>query len=123
MDMIAEAADDLDEMLREHASAPVGYRKDGSAQAIPVPATIGHSTFEALNADGMVIRFETRDFHVSVKDFADVPRKGDRVLETTKDGRRLEYQVCVPMGRQSCWEWADSFHLRRKIFTQLVESD
>jgi hypothetical protein len=123
MDMIAEAAEDLEDTLREFASVNVGYRAAGSSHIDIVPATIGHSAHEALTGDGIVIRFETRDYSISLKDYAAVPKKGDRILETDAAGVRREYEVCVPIGRQACWQWADSFQRRRRIHTQLVESD
>lgn len=122
-DMIAKGAAWFDAQRKEHLSVMVDYQPTGAMFAKAVHATIGMSRWDSMDAAGQMVRFETRDYFVSVDEMRDNPKRGDRIHETDAAGTRRTYEVMVPGGSNNPWTWADRGQRIRRIHTQLVESD
>ncbi len=122
-DMIAKGAAWFDQQRKEHLSVMVDYQPTGAMFAKSVHATIGMTRWDSMDSVGQMIRFETRDYFVSVDEMRDNPKRGDRIHETDAAGTRRTYEVMVPGGANNPWSWADRGQRIRRIHTQLVESD
>jgi hypothetical protein len=120
-DMIAKGVDWLESQRKQHLAVMVGYRRQGALFVQPVAATIGGTRWDSMDAAGQVIRFETRDYFVSVDDLADPPRRGDVIVETV-NGVERTYEVMIPGGANNPWSWADRAQRVRRIHTQLIET-
>lgn len=119
-DMIANGVTWFEQQRREHLAVTVEYLPFGAASASSVRATIGGSRFESVDSAGQVMRFETRDFLISVEDYATAPVRGDQITET-QGGVARTYEVMIPGGGQNPWLWADRSQRVRRIHTSLVE--
>ena len=119
-DMIAAGVTWFEQQRREHLAVTVDYLPLGALEAVSVRATIGGSRFEAVDASGQVMRFETRDFLIAVEDYAAAPVRGDQITETQGGVERI-YEVTIPGGGQNPWLWADRSQRVRRIHTSLVE--
>ena len=119
-DMIANGVTWFEQQRREHLAVTVDYIPIGAEEALAVRATIGGSRFESVDSAGQVMRFETRDFLISVEDYATAPVRGDQIVET-QGGVERAYEVMIPGGGQNPWQWADRSQRVRRIHTTLVE--
>lgn len=122
-DMIAKGAAWFDAQRKQHLAVNVEYKPAASMFAKSVPATIGMTRWDSVDAAGAVVRFETRDYFVSVSDYQPDPKRGDKIHEIDASGTRRTYEVMVPGGANNPWSWADRGQRIRRIHTQLVESD
>lgn len=115
--MLSVGAVWLDAQRREHLSDWVAYRRGGVTH--PVRATPSSSTFEVQDANGIIERWESRDFVISVIDLPfSPPEKGDLIIETNGT-TVLTYQVLAPRGME-VWRW-DAFRTAVRVHTKLVE--
>ena len=119
-DMIAAGVTWFEAQRREHMAVNVDYQPvvDGE---VTVPATVGGSRFESVDAAGQILRFETRDYVIAVQDYAPNPVRGDRIREVDQNGIARIYEVMVPAGAGNPWQWADRSQRARRIHTILVE--
>lgn len=122
-DLIAKGVSWFEEQRKLHMAVNVEYRGLGTLVPVTVPATIGGSRFEAADASGQIIRYETRDFFVSVSDWPEAPVRGDRITETDADGVKRVYEVSLPAGAGNPWQWGDRSQRVRRIHTSLVRVD
>lgn len=121
-DMIAAGAEWFESQRRQHMSVNVSYKPADSQQSVSVPATIGMTRFDSLDASGQMIRFETRDFLIAVADYASDPRRGDTITETDYRGVQRTYEVSMPGSASHPWSWADRGQRIRRVHTQLVDT-
>lgn len=121
-DIIAKGAAWFDAQRKAHMAVYVDYQPLGAMFSRRVPATIGMMRWDAMDAAGQMIRFDTRDYFVSVSDYQAEPRRGDKIHETDEAGARRTYEVMVPGGQNNPWSWADRGQRIRRIHTQLVET-
>jgi hypothetical protein len=121
-DLIAKGMEWFESQRREHLAVNVSYRPRDSQAAVAVPATIGMTRWDSLDAAGQMIRFETRDFLVGVTDYASDPKRGDVISETDYRGVIRQYEVSVPGGANNPWSWADRGQRIRRIHTQLIDT-
>jgi hypothetical protein len=122
-DMIARGVSWFEQQRKEHLSVMVEYQPAGAMFAKSVAATIGMTRWDATDAAGQLVRFETRDFFVGVDDYKDAPKRGDKIHETDASGTRRTFEVMIPGGGSNPWAWADRGQRIRRIHTQLLESD
>jgi hypothetical protein len=74
--------------------------------------------FESVDSNGVVERWESRDFVISAGDLPfDPPERGDLIIETV-GGKVLTYQVLAPKGMQP-WKW-DPYRTAMTVHTKLV---
>lgn len=114
-DMISQGAAWFRQQADRHLSVQVEYRATGTLVPLSVPAMLGMTKHESMDAAGAITRIESRDFYISTDYLSAAPKKGDRVIDP--DGN--EYEVFAPFSGNA-WVWADRQQKIRKIHTQLV---
>lgn len=114
--MLSDGMAWLDGERRSHMSDWVSYQR--GAVTHPTRATPSRSAFEVQDANGVIERWESRDFVISIIDlpFA-TPERGDRITET-HGAVVLTYEVMAPRG-MPVWQW-DAFRTAVRIHTKLV---
>ena len=118
-DMIASGAAWLDDQRRQYMAVPVTYRPAASLFAMTVPATVGLSRYETVDAAGQLLRYESRDYFISTADMNAEPQKGDKITELVA-GTTQTYLVAGPPGGGNVWSWADRGQRVRRIHTHLI---
>jgi hypothetical protein len=118
-DILADGASWLAGQLKAVASRPVVFVRGNSA--IEVSATIGASSFQAADQNGLIDQWESRDFIIATADlpFGD-PQRGDKVVETI-DGIAITYEVSTPRGLP-LWRYGDAFRMTVRVHTVQSES-
>jgi hypothetical protein len=119
-DLIAKGTTWFEEQRKLHMAVNVEYRAIGSLIPSVVPATIGGSRFEAADAAGQIIRYETRDYFIGVSDWPNAPVRGDRITEADASGVKRVYEVALPAGAGNPWQWGDRSQRVRRIHTTFV---
>jgi hypothetical protein len=116
-DILADAAAWLNGMRRTHMSRHVAYSRAGVSS--PCLATVSQSVFETQSEMGVIERWESRDFLISMDDLpVDSPQRGDRIVETIGP-TVVTYEVCAPRG-SPVWKYADPFRTCVRVFTKAV---
>lgn len=118
-DLIAAGGAWFDAMRRQHLSVSVAYTRAGSMVPITVPATVGMSRWDSVDASGQLVRYETRDYLIGVDDLPAAPARGDRIAETDYTGKTSRYEVTA-VGGNNPWQWADRGQRIRRIHTTLL---
>jgi hypothetical protein len=119
-DMLSTGANWLTDQLRSYASVTVAYVRNGNTAT--VPATIGSSTFESADGNGIVEQWESRDFIVKVAELPyGEPYRGDRIYEEL-GGVSMIYEVATPRG-VPLFRYADAFQTAVRIHTKRVDAD
>ena len=116
-DILADAAAWLDGMRREHMSHHAAYSRGGVT--VPVAVSVTKSEFEVVSEQGVVERWESRDFVISLDEFPfEEPARGD-VISETLGGRTVNYAVMSPRG-VPLWHFADAYRTAIRVHTKLV---
>jgi hypothetical protein len=112
----------LAEMLKEHASRPVAYRR--GTEEVAVQATIGRTLLKLDDGYGGVrMEWTDRDFLIHAADLvlnavAVLPERGD-VIRETQGGKVFMYEVMAP-GKEPAWRWSDVFRKVLRIHAKQV---
>jgi hypothetical protein len=122
-DMLHTGQSWLSEKLRTHASRLVTYQRDNVEAELP--ATIGRSTYEQDDGEGIITRSQVRDFLIDTADLllsaiGTLPRRGDRVLET--DGNTTFVFEVMALGGEPPWRYSDPFRLKLRIHTKQIDT-
>jgi hypothetical protein len=120
-DLFAEGASWLIDQLKVHASKPVTYQR--GAASVTVQATIGRTEFEQTTDEGIVEKFESRDFLIQAADLVlaggpTVPQRGDRIVESLGTAT-LTYEV-LPNLNLPAYRYSDSYRKLFRVHTKLV---
>jgi hypothetical protein len=121
-DLLRTGSDWLAEMLKEHASRPVAYRR--GADEVTVQATIGRTLLKLDDGYGGVrMEWTDRDFLIHAADLvlngvAVLPERGDLIRET-QGGKVIVYEVMAP-GKEPAWRWSDVFHKVLRVHAKQV---
>jgi hypothetical protein len=120
-DLLRTGSDWLADMLKEHASRPVVYRR-GAAE-VTVQATVGRTLLQLDDGYGGVrMEWTDRDFLIHAADLvlgaAVLPERGDTIRETVGT-TTLVYEVMAP-GKEPPWRWSDVYHKVLRIHTKRV---
>jgi hypothetical protein len=121
-DLLRAGSDWLAEMLKEHASRPVVYRR--GVDEVAVQATIGRTLLKLDDGYGGVrMEWTDRDFLIHAADLvlnavAVLPERGDRIRET-QGGKVFVYEVMAP-GKEPAWRWSDVFRKVLRIHAKQV---
>ncbi len=118
-DMIGRGAAWFEQQRRQHLSVFVTYKRVGAVSALTIPATVGMSRWDSVDASGQISRYETRDYLIGVIDLSDPPTRGDRITEVAADGTKRVYEVAA-IGGNNPWQWADRGQRIRRIHTNQV---
>jgi hypothetical protein len=120
-DLLATGASWLADQLKAHASKSVTYQR--GAAAVTVPATIGRTQFEQTTDEGIVEKFESRDFLIQTADLVlsgspTVPQRGDRIVESLGTAT-LTYEV-LPNLNLPAFRYSDAYRKLLRVHTKLV---
>ncbi len=121
-DLLRTGSDWLAEMLKEHASRPVAYRR--GADEVAVQATIGRTLLKLDDGYGGVrMEWTDRDFLIDAADLviggnAVLPERGD-VIRETQGGKTFVYEVMAP-GKEPAWRWSDGFRKVLRVHAKQV---
>jgi len=116
-DVLAESAAWLDGMRREHMSHTAAYSRGSVTN--PVFASTTKSEFEVVSDQGVVERWESRDFVISLGDLPfGMPARGDVITETLGE-TTIRYAVMSPRGIP-LWHWADAYRTAVRVHTKMV---
>jgi hypothetical protein len=126
-DLLEQGSAWLDDQRTAHMSRTVVYQR--GAESVEVPATIGRTIFEQVDAagSGIVQRLESRDFLVLRTDLVlsgieVIPRAGDRVLDPAGANTEL-YEVMAPSGGgEPPFRYSDPYRRTLRIHTKHVGS-
>jgi len=120
-DMIRSGASWLADRLAASAGVNVAYKRgNGTAQ---IMATVGRSTFESQNQNGVIENWESRDYLVKTTELPyGEPQRGDVIVEEAADGVATMYEVTAPRG-VPVFHFADAFELICRVHTKRVDKD
>lgn len=122
MTVFRTAAEWLQGKREDNAVVPVAYKRGGDQLAIN--AQIGQTVYEEIDNDGIVTRFESRDFLIAVADFAAPvaapPQIGDEIDEV-QGGETYSYRVTSIPGGQHYRR--DAHRIRFRIHTKRISAE
>lgn len=106
--------------LRAVTGDTVTYRRGGSS--VQVVATVGKTTRDVDESDGLVTRYESRDFLVTAAELVlggvrVMPLPGDQVVEG--DGTVCEL---MDFPGEGYWRWSDPYRVTLRIHTKRVSA-
>jgi len=114
-DMLAAGAAWMTGQLQAAAGTTVTYRR--GTDTADVTATIGRSEFEAQDQNGVIERWESRDYLVPAADLPfGEPERGDVIVETSGT-IELQYEVASPRG-VPVFRYGDAFRSIVRIHTK-----
>lgn len=121
-DLLRTGSDWLTDMLKEHASRPVVYRR--GAVEVTAQATVGRTLLKLDDGYGGVrMEWTDRDFLVHAADLVlgaatVLPERGD-VIRETQGEKTFVYEVMAP-GKEPAWRWSDVYRKVLRIHTKQV---
>jgi hypothetical protein len=119
-DLLRSGAAWLAGQLAASAAVTVAYKR--GANTSQCLATIGRSTFEAANQNGVIETFESRDFLMTVAALPyGVPLRGDQIVEEM-DGVARFYEVAAPKG-VPVFHYGDAFESLVRVHTKRIDRD
>ena len=120
-DLLRQGIQWLGDMLKQHASSPVTYRRpstdSGQATEAVIDATFGRTACEVEDEHGLRVGAEVIDFLVSAEVFAPMfgePEAGDQIVA---DG--VVYEV-MDLAGQGHWRWSDPYRTTMRIHTKEI---
>jgi len=115
-DLLRQGAQWLGDMLKQHASSPVTYRRE--ATELQVDATFGRTQYEVEDEHGLRVGAEVIDFLVSAETFPfDEPEPGDQIV-----AYGVVYEV-MDLAGQGHWRWSDPYRTTMRIHTKEVGTE
>ncbi|HUU82011.1 MAG TPA: hypothetical protein VM243_00785 [Phycisphaerae bacterium] len=123
-DLLKTGSDWLGAQRKAHASSEVRYVR--GADPVDVQATVGRTVFEVDTGDGVVERWEARDYLIVAADLIlggeiVTPEVGDQIRETQGD-KVYVYEVLAP-GAEPCWRYSDPWRATLRVHTKLVDTE
>ena len=121
-DLLERASSWLADQRAKFASRLVTYHRKAGDRVV-VNACLGSSQFEAENNQGLIERYESRDFLVKAPELVIdgqqfLPQRGDRIVD---DRTGMTYEVLEAGGE--CWRYSDPNRISLRIHTKLVATD
>lgn len=109
--------------LKTHASQIVTYKRDSTEAELH--ATIGKSSYEQHDGEGVVTRSQVRDFLIDTADLllseiGSLPRRGDRIDQN--DGEQTIVYEVMSLGSEPPWRFSDPFRLKLRIHTKQIDT-
>ena len=119
-DLLASGASWLADRLAASAGRTVRYVRGQTT--VNITATVGQSLFEAAGQNGVMERWESRDFVIKTGSFPlGVPERHDRVIDT-QGGADVTYEVAAPRG-VPVWRYGDGFRATMRIHAKAIADD
>ncbi len=109
--------------LKTHASQSVTYKRDSAETELQ--ATIGRSTYQQDDGEGIITRSQVRDFLIDASDLVSssigsLPRRGDRIHQS--DGENTIVYEVMSLGGEPPWRFSDPFRLKLRIHTKQIDT-
>ncbi len=117
-DLLRQGSQWLGDMLKEHASSPVTYRRGETELALT--ATFGRTQYEVEDEYGLRVGAEVTDFLILAADFAPTfgePEAGDQI---TTDVTVFEVMSLAGQGH---WRWSDPHRTVMRIHAKEVGAE
>jgi len=114
-DLLRQGSQWLGDMLKQHASSPVTYRRD--ATELELQATFGQTEYEVEDEYGLRVAARVTDFLIAAADFTPTfgePEAGDQIVA---DG--AVYEV-MSLAGQGHWRWSDPHGKTLRIHAKQV---
>jgi hypothetical protein len=110
-----------DETLADVFSSSITYYRGVNSVSLTAEAAL--RDHPVVDVDGIVTSVQARDFTVAAADLVIsgsiiLPRSGDRIYETI--GATTHIWEVVPVGKRTCYEWADTQKATWLIHTKYV---
>ncbi len=123
VDLLQSGQDWLAGKLKTYASQSVTYQRD-SAEA-ELQATMGRSTYQQDDGEGIVTRSQVRDFLIDTSDLVSssigsLPRRGDRIHQSEGE-TTIVYEV-MSLGNDPPWRFSDPFRIKLRIHTKQIDT-
>lgn len=120
-DILQRATAWLHSQRHTHMTKTVTYRRGG--ESIELAATVGRTDFDVVDASGIGVRVESRDYLIRAADldFGDgptLPTRGDRIEEASGETTHV-YEV-LTLGNQSPWRHSDPSRETLRIHTKQI---
>jgi hypothetical protein len=120
MDALRAGAAWLATQLKSSAATNVIYRRGQAWQVIA--ATIGQTTFESADQNGVVEQWQSRDFIIAAADFPHAePLRGDRIVEMV-NGAAVVFEAAAPRG-VPLFRYGDAWHSTIRVHAKRVGVD
>jgi hypothetical protein len=120
MSLLESATAYLAQRLESQTTIDIVYSRIGDfgAESIPLKATRGSTPFEATSEDGIVHRWETRDYLIKAATLTfGVPIDGDTITDGTDT-----YQV-QSIGGQQPYRYSDPGRSIIRVHTKLMDQE
>lgn len=118
-DLLAVGEEWFESKRSAYASIDALYHpKDEPGITYPCAVTLVVGKWDMIDTQQQIVRIESKDFYVSVKDYAPSPKAGDHITYA-ENGIEKSYEVTIPRGRDQCWNWANRSETLRKVHTFL----
>lgn len=106
------------------ATSPGDIAYIRGAEEATLTAGRGRTTFENLNASGVLIRIESRDFLIATDELIlageiTLPVRGDKIRETDEAGNTCEYEI-LELNGEPAWRYSDGYRLQLRVHTKLT---
>ena len=113
----------LSDQMGEAAGKNMRYSR--GSDSVKVKAIPGYSSFDIMDADGAMVKHESRDFLIEATALIlareqVTPRAGDRITEYDGD-KKYVYEVNMP-GGADVWTWCGPERIRMRIHTKRIDS-
>ena len=105
----------LEQMMTDHCSGPVEYRRDG--QAFNVNAVFGKTDYQLENDEGISVGAFVWDFLILSEALSFKPQAGDQIVA---DARVFEV---MNLSNQGCWRWTSPNRKTYRIHTKETGPD
>ena len=110
--------------ILDHAGATVTFRRSAlpNGPSVEVTAVAGASRVEVVDADGMTVTGEVRDFLIAVADLAAVePQSGDLIEVRSEQTGVVETYEVTPLGDEKCFRPSGTPGTTWRIHTRLID--
>ena len=123
-DLLETGSDWLQDQRTKHMSRQVVYQR--GSESVSLAATIGRTVFEIDDGQGLLERYESRDFLVLADDLVlagskTLPKSGDRIRET-QGSDVFVYEVMAP-GGEPVWRYSDPYRKTLRIHTKQIAKE
>ena len=117
MSWFTEKLETMEDVRKKDMSAAAVYRRGDTE--LPVNATIGETSFRALDENGFSVLLHSRDFIFSAAETASLgrPRRGDEVVFNGFVHEVSEFN------NEPCWKWSDAAQTAYRVHTKQIEEE
>jgi hypothetical protein len=120
-DLLETGSSWLGTVRRAHAGRTVAFRR--GVLSAEVTATVGRTVFEVQDADGLLVRTESRDYLIDadlLTAFGE-PQAGDEIVDVLA-GVSTVFEVMAPGGSPP-WDWHDRWNACYRIHTKIIGTE